>query len=483
MIRFLLDGDIVELENCDPTMTVLEWLRIERQRTGTKEGCAEGDCGACTVVVGELQNDVVRYRSINACIMFMPMLQGKELVTVESLGTSDDLHPVQKTLAEAHGSQCGFCTPGFVMSMFARYQDSDTERTPQIDDALAGNLCRCTGYGPIKAAAENCTPSSEVQNRFGNETTRQKLESLASGEHLGWRYQDAVLGETRLAFKPQTKKELLQVLADHPSATLVSGATDVGLWVTKQRRNLDCVIFLDGIGELKKIQSSAEGLKVGAGVKYSDAWKKLGELHADFGELVRRIGSVQVRNSGTIGGNIANGSPIGDTMPALIAMSAELVLESLGGNRQIPLEAFFIAYGKQDLRLGEIVSEIIVPTPKPTSYFATYKISKRFDQDISAVCGAFSIELDDGEISNARIVFGGMAGTPKRASHVEAALNAKSFTEATIRAGMDALEQDYAPLSDMRASESYRMKVAQNLLLKFYMEKASTMRTRICEDL
>ena len=481
MIRFLLDGDIVELENCDPTSTVLEWLRKDRRRTGTKEGCAEGDCGACTVVVGELVGGKVRYRAVNACIFFLPMLDGKELVTVESIGSSADLHPVQKTLADAHGAQCGFCTPGIIMSLFARYQNSDEALTTKVDDVLAGNLCRCTGYGPIKKAAENCARSEPVQSRFGGDLTKQKLESIALTEMTHWTYIDPIMEHQRKAFRPICKQELLSTLAQNLDATMVSGATDVGLWVTKQNRLLETVVFLDAVDDLYFMEDSDSWLRIGAGVKYSDAWRALAKLHPDLGELVRRIGSVQVRNSGTIGGNIANGSPIGDTPPALIALGAELVLESVHGKRTLPLEAFFLEYGKQDLNADEIVSEVIVPKPSQESRFAAYKISKRFDQDISGLCGAFLVSQDGDTVTQARIAFGGMAGTPMRAKHTENALVGMRFSDELIETAVEALAHDYTPLSDMRASSRYRLKAAQNLLRKFFLEASPSMRTRILD--
>lgn len=481
MIRFVLDGEIRELERCDPSQTVLEWLREDQRRTGTKEGCAEGDCGACTVVLGELVGEAVRYRAVNACICFMPMLNGRELVTVESLGAAASLHPVQKAMADGDASQCGFCTPGFVMSLFARYQASDTALPEPVDDVLAGNLCRCTGYGPIRRAATELTPDAGTQARFGGASTVAQLKSIAAGAGADWSFTDPVLGTSRRCQIPRTESELGQILAESPDPTLVAGATDVGLWVTKQHRPLSHLVFIHDIPALQAIALEAGGVRIGAGVKYADALVQLRVLNPDLGELVRRIGSVQVRNSGTIGGNIANGSPIGDTMPAFIALGAVLELGRAGGVRHVALEDYFIAYGQQDRQPGEYVKSIFVPALEAGLLFRTYKISKRFDQDISAVCGAFALSVEDGTVRSARIAFGGMAGTPKRAAACEAALTGKPWTSGTIESAAEALAQDYAPLSDMRASAGYRMKVAQNLLRKVWLEATGSGRTRILE--
>ena len=481
MISFVMDGELRTLENCDPSRTVLEWLREDQRRTGTKEGCAEGDCGACTVVLGELVGERVQYRAINACIVFLPMLHGRELITVETLGSSKAMHPVQKTLADLNGSQCGFCTPGFVMSLFARYQATDPALPDAVNTVLAGNLCRCTGYGPIQEAGNTLKPETGIQSRFGGPETVALLKSIQNANAGEISFKDANYGTTRKAYVPTKEEQLAGLLNQHPDATLVAGATDVGLWVTKHMRDLETLIFLGNIPALQTISETEGGLTIGAGVKYSDALKHLAKYHPDLGALISRIGSVQVRNSGTVGGNIANGSPIGDTPPFFIALDTKLTLASKAGERTIPIEDFFIEYGKQDLAPGEYVKSVTLPPLGGDTLFRTYKISKRFDQDISAVCGAFAITLSDGVVSNARIAFGGMAGTPKRASNCEAALIGKPWTEASIAAACTALATDYTPMSDMRASADYRMKVAQNLLRKVFAESQASGRTRILE--
>ncbi len=481
MIQFLLDGEIQTIETYDPTQTVLEWLREDRRRMGTKEGCAEGDCGACTVVVGELQADQVRYRAINACIYFLPMLNGKELVTVESLGRPRELHPVQTAMADGNGTQCGFCTPGFVMSLFARYQGTDAALPNEVDDVLAGNLCRCTGYAPIQKAAETVAQDTSQQARFGGLETVAALESIQTSTPVLSKFADPNFETERQYFAPVTETELSELLQKHPTATLVAGATDVGLWVTKQHRLLETVISLNEIKSLQAIEQDGPDLRIGAMVRYSDAWATLSELHPDIGELIRRLGSVQVRNSGTIGGNIANGSPIGDTPPPLIALSAKLEIGGANGVRILPLEDFFLEYGRQDLNPGEYVRAILVPPLRPNTLFRAYKISKRFNQDISALCGAFAIEIENERVASARIAFGGLAGTPKRARACEMALKGAPWIEDTIAHAMEAMLEDFTPLSDMRASRTYRMKTAQNLLRKAFLETQADARTRILQ--
>ena len=481
MIKFLMDGDVRTLEACDPSSTVLEWLRESEHRCGTKEGCAEGDCGACTVVIGELVEDRVRYRAINACIYLLPMLHGKELITVESIGSSKAMHPVQESMVECHGSQCGFCTPGFVMSLFARYQNSDPSLPRSVNTVLAGNLCRCTGYGPIQKAAASLEDNEDLQAKFGGPETVEKLKAIAAMPPEPIQFHDAVQATNRKGFAPTTEKQLCGILQNHPDAVVVAGATDVGLWITKKLASLSTLVFLGNIGALRKIETTEAGTEIGAGVTYSDALAHLRKVHGDLGELLERIGSVQVRNSGTIGGNIANGSPIGDTPPFLIALDAKLKLASTAGERALPIEDFFIDYGKQDLRPGEYVKSVIIPSVAPDQLFRTYKVSKRFDQDISAVCGAFSVTLHEGQVRSARIAFGGMAATPKRALACENALLGQNWTTQSIEAACSALADDFSPLSDMRASAVYRNKIAQNLLRKFHLETTTEQRTRILE--
>ncbi|KQY34405.1 FAD-binding molybdopterin dehydrogenase [Caulobacter sp. Root487D2Y] len=471
-VRFLLNGEVVEAEGVDPTRTLLEHLRGDLRRTGAKEGCAEGDCGSCTVLVGELEGETadrkVSWRAVNSCIQFVPMLDGKAVITVEGVarknGAKDEPHPVQAAMVEHHGSQCGFCTPGIVMSLYGRAVAAKGADAP-VDEVLAGNLCRCTGYGPIIAAAETIIPEAAPD-------VADKLAGLKRDEALSLDYADPIAGLTRRWFAPLSVDELAKTYAAYPDAVVVAGATDIGLWVTKLRKPLKTLIDIGRVEELKTVAREDGGLRIGAGVRYADALETLGELYPDLGAMMRRLGSTQVRNSGTIGGNIANGSPIGDMPPALIALGAELVLHHWNERRTLPLEDFFIVYGKQDRRPGEFVEAVRVPDPRPGAMFKVFKLSKRFDQDISAVCGAFNIQIQDEVVTSARIAYGGMAGTPKRAVACEAALVGQPWDRATIHAAVEALTGDFRPLTDARASAAYRALTAGNMLRKVFIESA-----------
>lgn len=457
-VRFVLDGAVVELDSVDPTGTLLDHLRYRMGRTGTKEGCAEGDCGACTVLVGDIDvsGSSLVWRAVNACILFLPMLDGKALMTIESLGRADALNPLQARMSANGSSQCGFCTPGFVMSLHGRAIGARGHDLP-VEDVIAGNLCRCTGYGPILSAAHMVGTLNQDDS-----ATLAILKTLQQGKAAG--------GEqgTRRWFAPATAEALADVLAEHPDARMVAGATDVGLWVTKGLRELDTVVFLGGIAGLATITETPAGLILGAMVRYADAHAACARLHPDFGELIRRIGGLQVRNSGTIGGNVANGSPIGDGPPALIALGAELTLRGRNGRRTMPLEAYFLDYGKQDRRPGEFVESVHIPAPGSDDLVHIAKLSRRFDSDISAVCGAFKLSLCDGVIAGARVAFGGMAATPRRAVACEAALTGQPFVEATIARAASALRDDFTPLSDVRGSADYRRQAAANLLWRLW---------------
>ena len=469
-VCFLLDGQVERVVPRDPTRTLLEWLREERGSTGSKEGCAEGDCGACTVLVGELgPEDRLVWRAVNSCILFLPMLDGKALKTVESLSLDGKLHPVQQAMASLHGSQCGFCTPGIVMSLYGRTVGAAGTEDLDPADLLAGNLCRCTGYGPILEAARQNPPAPAEDG----DLVRQ-LKALRRQTSLSLTQDDPLGGQRRRWFSPRTADELAKLLVTHPDARIVAGATDVGLWVTKQHRVLTDVIFIGGIADLAKCEESPAGLTLGAALRYNDAQAALARLHPDLGELVRRIGALQVRNAGTIGGNIANGSPIGDMPPALIALGAELTLRYGEHRRRIKLEDFFVDYGKQDRRPGEFVESIIVPRPKPGQLVRIVKLSKRFDSDITAVLGAFSLTLEGGKVTDARIAFGGMAGTPKRAAAAEAALRGKVWSAEAAEQAVLALTQDFAPMSDQRGSSAYRLTAAGNLLRRLWHESAGS---------
>ena len=462
-IRFLLGNEQVELASVDPTQTVLDWLRLVQRRTGTKEGCNEGDCGACTVVVADVRDGALRYRALNACIRFVATLDGCQLLSVEDLKRDGRLHAVQQAMVECHGSQCGFCTPGFVMSLYAMmktYPECPPEA--ELDDLLAGNLCRCTGYAPIIRAAQRAYELAGAGEP--DDAVLARLQALDDGRGVR-------IGEgERWFYAPADVDGFARILQENPKATILAGATDVGLWVTKQMRRLDPVVWTGRVRELQTVAETAEGIGIGAAATYAEATAAIAAHYPDFGEMVRRLGSAQIRNAGTIGGNIANGSPIGDASPALIAAGAVLHLRCGDARRSMLLEQYFLAYGKQDRAEGEFVERIVVPKPAVGTQYRVYKISKRFDQDISAVLGAFWLRLKGSKIAEARIAFGGMAATPKRALHAEAALAGREWDEGAILAAQQALEQDFAPIGDMRASAGYRMQVAKNLIRRLHVE-------------
>jgi xanthine dehydrogenase small subunit len=441
VVAFHLNGLPVRVE-APPTRTLLDFLREDRGLCGTKEGCNEGDCGACTVMV----TDAAGSRALNACILFLPQLDGRAVRTVEGIaGPGGQMHPVQAAMVDHHGSQCGFCTPGFVVSMAVAHLNGRRDH----DDQLAGNLCRCTGYAPIVRAAEAAADAAVPDWMRADSAL---VSAAGSGDEV--------------AFRPATEDALADWYLRHPEGTLIAGATDVGLWVTKAMRDLGPVAFLNGIADWQKVTPQGDSLHIGAGVTLSDLWQAMQEPHPSFAELIRRYASVQVRNAATIGGNIANGSPIGDGPPALIAMGATLHLRRGDTRRDLPLESFFLDYRKQDRQAGELVTGVTIPASAPA--LRCYKLSKRFDQDISAVCGCFNVTVDAGTVTAARIAFGGMAGVPKRAAAVEAALLGKPWTLDTVQAALPAFAQDFTPLSDMRASAQYRLASAQNLLPRYF---------------
>ncbi|HVJ35061.1 MAG TPA: xanthine dehydrogenase small subunit [Terriglobia bacterium] len=469
-IRFLGRGEIVSLADLSPTRTLLDYLRLEERARGTKEGCNEGDCGACTVALGSLRDGRVVYEPVNACILLLGQIDGKELVTVEDLAKGGRLHPVQQAMVDHHASQCGFCTPGFVMSLFTLYHAPQAPDRRDVLDRLAGNLCRCTGYRPIvDAALATCTgAAADIWARHAA-ATAETLAKLADGE-------DILVGDNRQFYAaPANAEGLLALAAAHADATLVAGATDVGLWITKQMRPLRKIIQVARVPDLQAIADEPHQITLGAAVTYERAAPALGGIDPDIGNLLRRIGAAQVRSSGTVGGNIANGSPIGDTPPALIALGAQIELRQALATRRMPLEAFFLGYGKQDRRPGEVLWRITIPKLGADEVFRCYKISKRFDQDISAVMAAFKFRLADGRISEARIAYGGMAPVPKRAVTAELVLRGMRLDQPeTWQQACAALAQDFQPIDDMRASAAYRLQVAQSLLRKALLEASGT---------
>ena len=466
-IRFVLDGNVVRVDGVEPTKSVLNYLRENLRRTGTKEGCAEGDCGACTVVLAELDGDGVRTRTVNACLQFVPVLDGKALFTVESIRQPDgSLHPAQEAMVRCHGSQCGFCTPGFVMSLWGLYVEHPpgTARPDdkQVRTALTGNLCRCTGYRPIIEAGHKMFDLPPAL--FDHEELVRQLVTIRRDRGLEY----ACAG--RRFFAPRTLAELVALRAEYPAATLLAGNTDVGLWVNKQLRDLGDIVYTGEVAELKAVTRYVGSIRIGAAVTLEDAYTALARYYPELTEMWERFASPPIRNAGTLGGNVANGSPIGDSMPALIVLGAKVVLRSARGSRTLAMEDLYLGYQKTALAPDEVIEAVEVPYPAANQRFRTYKISKRYDSDISAVCAAFALRLDGAIIKECRIAFGGMAATPKRAAHAEAALIGQSWSAAAAHAAGALLASDFAPLTDLRAGAAYRLKVAQNLLQRFYLE-------------
>jgi xanthine dehydrogenase small subunit len=474
-VRFVLDGEVVSVPAPSPSTTVLEYLRNIAGRTGTKEGCAEGDCGACTVVVGELAPDgaSIVYRAMNSCIRFLPTIDGKELVTVESLRVPDGaLHPVQQAMVDQHASQCGFCTPGFVMSLFALYLTADAPDRAAVLDTLSGNLCRCTGYRPIIDAALRMGdyPQPARWSRDAAQSA-ERVEKLRSIQRSG-----------ALQFSgfraPRSLGELAAALQATPHSLVLAGGTDVGLWVTKHLRDLPPLIYVGEVVELQQIRRSESELWIGAAVTLSTAWPVLVEEYPALAEQAQRFASPPIRNSATLCGNVANGSPIGDSIPALLALGAQVDLRLGARSRRVPLEKFYLGYQRKDLAFGEFVVGVSVPRAQAGALIGSYKLSKRIDQDISAVCATFAVNVQDGVVASARLAFGGLAAIATRAANAEAALVGNAWSLESIEAAAAALKQDFTPLTDMRASSEYRLLGAGNLLRRFFLEH-STERVRL----
>ncbi|MTD99633.1 xanthine dehydrogenase small subunit [Paracoccus sp. YIM 132242] len=465
-LRFLLNGRPVELTEVGASDTLLDFLRIDRRLTGTKEGCAEGDCGACTVLVGRLTDGGLVYEPVNACIRFLASCHGCHVVTVEHLrGPDGGLHPIQAAMVDHHGSQCGFCTPGIVMALYGLWMTNPDAGVAEIEVALQGNICRCTGYEPIiKAALAAGRAGGQAADALAME------RELVAAKLRAMRGQRVELSKgAERAIIPADVDDLAAVLEAEPGATIIAGATDVGLWVTKFMRDISPAVF---IGHLMKSARVEDGeIRLGAGVTYSEAAALIRDHIPAAYDYWLRIGGWQVRNMGTIGANIANGSPIGDTPPLLITLGARIVLRKGDARREILLEDFFIEYGRQDRAPGEFVEEVIIPT-RPQARIAAYKISKRRDSDITAVAAGFCLSVENGIITDARICFGGMAGIPKRATGAEAALTGQPFARDSFEAAARAVAGDFQPLSDWRASADYRRTVAANLFRRFWLEQS-----------
>lgn len=466
-IEFLLNGTPKQYE-VSPDTSILTLLRDHLGATGTKEGCASGDCGACTVAISHQSSTQAAIVSVNACITPAHQLHGQHLITVEGLAEDNLLHPAQQAMIECHGSQCGFCTPGIVMSLFTLHtaqQQRPTPLTPErLEAALGGNLCRCTGYRPIRDAALSMHNMPwEAPKWF--DTAPPPVKPLKMPDSAG--------GDTTLFAQPTTLSELTNARLRYPSARIVAGATDLWLESTQRLVEIKQLIDVSRVAELRQIEEASlqakPGWWVGAGVTYSQLEPLLESRFPAFAHLLHRLGSQQVRNRGTLGGNIANASPIGDTPPVLLALNAWIELANHDGTRQIPLSDFFIDYKKTTLAPDEVVSRVFIPELADTAVLRVWKLSKRREDDITAVLGAFCYQIENGVMQDVRIAFGGMAATPKHASHTEAALEGQPVTKASFQAAQKALAGEFQPLNDVRGSQHYRQQAALNLLERLYL--------------
>jgi len=472
-VYFLLNQNTTptELGEINPNTTVLQWLRINNL-VGSKEGCASGDCGACTAVIGELvvenKKQVIEYKSINTCISLAYSLVGKHLITIEGLKEGKDLHPVQQAMVDESGSQCGFCTPGFVMSLFALYHKETKINLSKINDALSGNLCRCTGYKPIIAAAFssfNEKPKKPSDYYTQNRTKiKQQLIRLNENQKVSSSYTNN--GNTVRYDAPSSLQELTKVLNENPAAQIIAAGTDLSLEITQSLKEFSHIVNVTSVKELQTIRDGDSELEIGSAVTYQDASRSLFNYWPDLEAFLHRFGSLPIRNWATIGGNIANASPIGDMPPVLIALEAKLKLRKNSNVRLVKLEDFFVSYKKTILKKGEFIESMVIPKPTSKEQLITHKISKRYEDDISAVCMAINITLSGDQPTSARIALGGMSGIPQRAHQLEKVLIQYWNQENLTQQAYKALQKEFTPFSDVRASAEYRLKVSANLVKK-----------------
>ena len=463
IVKFIYRNKIVEINNSDPNETILNYIRTKLKKTGTKEGCAEGGCGACTVVLGELKKNNINYKAINSCIAFVPSLEGKQLILVEDLISKDELHPVQKAMVNYHGSQCGFCTPGFVMSLFAMYKSYSSYKENIIKDSIQGNLCRCTGYKPIIDAAKSLNKKNKSDHFSRNKKIIITLLKKIKQRSI------TIYSNNKKYFAPKTVYELKKILKQHPNSKLLSGGTDVSLIVTKERKDLDSLIYINSIDELNYIKKNNNYIEVGATTPLINFESIIKRYFPDFAQILKRYGSVQIRNVCTIAGNIATASPIGDTLPLLLSLDSQIIIKDKSKTKILPLNGFFINYRKTKLKKGQFIHSIRIPL-LPKNIFKAYKISKRIDDDISSICASFNIELKNNKIKKIKIAYGGMANIPQRAISCEKILLNSSMSDNIISKAKKSLEKDFKPITDTRASKKYRMEVAKNLLEKCFLE-------------
>jgi xanthine dehydrogenase small subunit len=464
VINFIREDRIVEIKNPDPNETLLNYIRTKLKKTGTKEGCAEGGCGACTVVLGELKNNEINYRAINSCITLLPTLQGKQLIIVEDLISKDgSLHPVQEAMVSCHGSQCGFCTPGFVMALFSMFKQNSNFKDNLIKESIAGNLCRCTGYQPIIKAAKSLKSKSKID--YFSQNTKNTINLLKKINNKSIK----IYNKDKKYFAPIYVQDLKKIIKKNTNALFLSGGTDLSLNITKERKDINSIIYMNSIRELNYIKNNNEYIEVGAATPLIDFEYYIKKYYSDFTKILKRYGSPQIRNVGTIAGNIATASPIGDCLPLLLSLNAQVVLQDLKKTKILFLDSFFINYRKTKLKKGQFIHSIRIPLFE-RNIFKAYKVSKRFDDDISSVCAAFNLEIIKNKIEAIRIAYGGMAAIPKRAKLCEKILLNSFINDETIYKAKEALEKDFKPINDMRASGLYRMEVAKNLLEKCCVE-------------
>jgi len=473
IIQFIYNNKIYKIKNPDPNQTILDFIRSDLKKTGTKEGCAEGGCGACTIVLGELKNKKLIYKSINSCISFLPIINGKHLILIENLSSgSDKLHPVQEAMVKFHGSQCGFCTPGFVMSMFAMYKNFSKFNDEIIDETLSGNLCRCTGYRPIIDAAKSLNSRNTKDDFKKNEKKIINMLNKIQCRDIEISYKN------KKYFAPKSLTNLKKILKNNSNIKILSGGTDLSLEVTKKRSEIEKIVSLNSINELKFIKETKKFIEVGSGVSLYEFQNVIKSYYPDFYNILKRYGSVQIRNVGTLAGNIATASPIGDSLPLLLSLDSKIKIQTLKLIKTIPLGEFFLSYRKTKLKKGEFLYSVEIPINKK-NYFKAYKISRRFDDDISSVCASFNFLIKKDIILKANIAYGGMSEIPKRATIIEKALTNSVFSEDTFSKAKNLIDADFSPIDDMRASKNYRADVAKNLMMKFFYEVSKKKNLRV----
>tara|TARA_Y100000590_G_scaffold424955_1_gene532430 strand:- start:727 stop:2172 length:1446 start_codon:yes stop_codon:yes gene_type:complete len=466
IVKYVHNNKIMEVSNFDPNETLLKYIREKLNKTGTKEGCSEGGCGACTVVIGILKNNKVEYQAINSCITFLPILHGKQLILVEDLlSKKGKLHHVQEAMVNHHGSQCGFCTPGFIMSLFSMFKNNFSYDEKTIKNSIAGNLCRCTGYATIIKAGKSLNGKSKTDKFTEDLNENIKLLKLIKKEKKSLN----ILSNNKKFFAPKKIAELKKIIKENPNSTLLNGGTDLSLLVTKEQKELNSIIYLGDLDELIYIEKKKNFFEIGSSTPLIYFEKYIKKYYPDIANILKRYGSIQIKNLATIAGNLGTASPIGDTLPILLSLNAIINIGSFNNQRSLPINDYFTGYRKTKLKKGEFIKSIQIPVPN-NNIFKAYKISKRFDDDISSVCAAFNLSLEKNKIKKINIAFGGMAEIPKRARLCENSLLNKELSEKNFKIAQKFIEKDFNPINDMRASSIYRIEIAKNLIFKFLIE-------------